>query len=736
MKKILFTSAMLTGILTLAQETKKDSANVKTIESVSMTKKLFQKKADRLVYDVAATTSTKGSTAYDLMKEIPSVTNTDDKEFKILGKSAVQIFINGRKSNLDQEAVNALLKGTPSENISKIEVISVPGSEYDVAGNTGIINIILKKKTTDGVNGTLRMQNEKSYFDNPSASITVNFRKNKFGGNANAGLGQEHYYEGITLENGNASSKTISRGSVTGPNENYYAGALLDYEPDAKNYFSIGINTVMNPTRNAKHEFYNQTFGSNAPSAQTLMLGTENRKNKTISTELHYDRSQDDKGSKLKLNGGYLFYKKNEENMNRIYEMPARDFLSGFNQTTPQVIRNYSFQADEILKLRDGATLSFGGNFNFTKTDNNTLFETSSNGISVKDNTLSNHFVYRESIGAVYANYERNLGKKISAKGGVRYEYSDTKGDILGKDDPLYHFKKNYGDILPFLNLNYNINDINSLSYNFSSRVKRPSFWELNPVRNYTTSTNFIQNNPFMAPSKIYSQELMYMFKNAYFLTIGHTITKDASTQIPLQKINAANDVELRYIRTNYGDKQDFSATVGLQKAFFKNVWIGSYTATLNHSVYKGSVNTDPLTHEVFDTYTVDRKSTFFIFSGSNQIAADKRKTWWFGADYFIVTPQNMELGKLPTIQQLNLSLKKNWENWTFKAAIDDILNTNHLIKILNSNDNGYFSNVYQNRINKTYSLSITYNFGNSKIKNVRREESANQAIKSRTGGK
>lgn len=736
MKKIYLTAALISGIAAFAQEKKTDSVEVKKIEDVVITKKVFQKKSDRLVYDVSASPANKGASAFDLLKETPTITTTDDKEFKILGKSEVVVYINGRKSTMEQAALLAMLRGTPSENISKIEAISVPGSEFDVPGNTGIINIVMKKKTTDGINGTLRMKNEKAYYDNPSSSLSVNFRKGKLGGNFSGGLADEKYRENITLENGNATARTLSEGIVEGPNKTYYANIALDYDANEKNFLSWNLNTLYLPTKDRMQSFFNQNYENGVLKSTSLLRGSGNSESKNITTALNYEHLTDDRGSKLKLNGAYLYYNKDQEDFNRNYTSPGEVLKSGFNQITPQVINNFSFQGDYIKKFKNESTASFGGNFSYTKTDNDTNFETGDGITFVKSADLSNHFIYNENIAAVYANYERKFGEKVSGKVGMRYETTFTKGDILGKDDPLYHFKKNYGNVLPFLNLNYNISENNNLSYNFSSRVRRPSFWELNPVRNYTTENNYIQNNPFMVPTKIYSQELMYMHKNAYFITLGHTFSKDKATQIPLQKLNANGEMELRYIRTNYGDEQDFSATLGMQKSFYKGAWNASYSATVNHTKYTGRIDTDPLTHEVFDPYIVDRKTTFLVLSANNQIALDKKKSWWLGADYILLTPQELELGRLSLIQSLNLSLKKNWENWTFTANVDDVLKTNNHITIENSDSRGYFSNVKQGRYSRQVSVSVTYNFGNKKIKAIRKDDSANKDIKSRTGGK
>ncbi|MEF9479709.1 hypothetical protein OWR28_20085 [Chryseobacterium sp. 1B4] len=47
---------------------------------------------------------------------------------------------------MDSEALIEMLKSTPSEDIQKIEVITVPGSEFQVESKEGVINIVMKKQ--------------------------------------------------------------------------------------------------------------------------------------------------------------------------------------------------------------------------------------------------------------------------------------------------------------------------------------------------------------------------------------------------------------------------------------------------------------------------------------------------------------------------------------------------------------------------------------------------------------
>src|SRR5690606_33078794 len=86
------------------------SFKVKLNESIKLDEadlkdKDFRKKSDRFIYDVAASPVAKENDAFQLLNETPLVSSTDDKSLKILGKSNEIIYINGRKSNMDTEAI-------------------------------------------------------------------------------------------------------------------------------------------------------------------------------------------------------------------------------------------------------------------------------------------------------------------------------------------------------------------------------------------------------------------------------------------------------------------------------------------------------------------------------------------------------------------------------------------------------------------------------------------------------
>src|SRR5690606_28121524 len=119
---------------------------------VTAEKPLIERKADRLVFNVRSSVFANGVSADELLKNVPRIDPTSDG-LSIIGKSSVQIMINERLLNLSGDDLKNYLKSLRSENIEKIEVITNPSAKYDAAGNSGLINIKLKKNSKLGFDG-------------------------------------------------------------------------------------------------------------------------------------------------------------------------------------------------------------------------------------------------------------------------------------------------------------------------------------------------------------------------------------------------------------------------------------------------------------------------------------------------------------------------------------------------------------------------------------------------------
>ncbi|MGV8916125.1 MAG: TonB-dependent receptor domain-containing protein [Kaistella sp.] len=737
MKKIILTSLFLTGFAVFAQEkTPSDAVKTQDIKEVTVTKKVFRKESDRFVYDVAASPVAKGNTAFGLLKETPLVSSTDDKTLRIAGKSNAVIYLNGRITQMDAESLTEFLKNTPAENIQKIEVITMPGSEYKVESTDGIINIVLKKKTSNGLNGNMRLSNNQSYYNATGAGVSLNYRKDKLGVNANINSSeniQEQYY---ILRNGNSAATNQTEGRVTDPNRNLGGYLNIDYQLNDNNSLALTYNSRANKSYNSTVSLFNSTTNLlDNTTDYTWTKNKEDARSYNNSLNLNYELKTDSLGSKLNLNAAGLNFKRFQTSTHFTLASDEQANNNGnllrISQDQPQIIDNFSATADYIQKLKKDFTIAVGGNFNKTKTDNDTKYD-EYNYITEISELQPNHFRYDENIYGAYLTVEKIFSPKFSAKAGARYEMTKSVGKSdNAQDENLRNIERDYDKLLPYFSFNYAINDKNNISYAFSSRMRRPSFWELNPVKNVLTEFNYIQNNPFVKASTSYSHEFTYMFKNSYFFIVNHSLKKDDITQVPLQGvINGQN--QLRYIRTNFGDRQEMSAMLGMQKSFFKGWLSTNFNIGMQRNINDGSLSQDPITGDIFPLYENHTASNSLLIQTNNNLQLDKKKTWFLGVNYWYVDKQQIELGLLNELMSLDLTVKKLWNDWTFSLAVEDVLGTNK-ITITDYQENGNYNYVNQNPYNRNVEFTIVYNFGNKKVKKVRDIESADKDIKSRT---
>ncbi|ACU08677.1 putative TonB-dependent receptor [Flavobacteriaceae bacterium 3519-10] len=663
---------------------------------------------------------------------------------------------------MDAESLVQFLKNTPAENIQKIEIITMPGSEFQVDASDGIINIILKKRSTDGLNGNMRMAGSVNKYSQNTASFSANYRKDKLGISANLSGGSNIQAQSYVLRNGNGLVSNESVGDIDDPNQNIGGYVNIDYQLTDKSSLAFSWNTWANKSYDSQVNLFNTLRKFDADGNLTGISfsnsrNVEDARSYNNNFNLNYELKTDSLGSKLNLNAAYLNYKRLQNTDNNTFAALADgsdSFLTRYvYQSLPQLINNFSVTADYIQKFDIDFSVAVGGNFNKTNTDNDTqnttydyLYNPEGTLIDTDMSPTPNHFIYDESIYGFYLTLEKKVSEKFSGKVGARYEITNSLGTSDNLPDiSLRRIERNYSNFLPYVSLNYALNDKNNISYAFSSRMRRPSFGMINPVKNILTENNYTQNNPFVKASSTYNQELTYMYKNSYFLILNHSFLKDVITQVPLQGFPVSPDGtvgpenQLRYIRTNFGDRQEMAAMLGLNKSFFKQALSINFNAGVQHNINNGSLAVDPTTGDRFQnilgefvTYSNNTSSTSFVIQTNNTLRLDKKKTWFLGVNYFYVDKQQIELGLLNELMSLDLNIKKIWNDWTFTFSVNDVLRTN-VVEIEDIQQNGNYNYVKNDMYRQNAALSIVYNFGNKKVKKVREIDDANSDVKSRT---
>src|SRR5690554_6255169 len=137
-----------------------------------------QVRLDKKIYNIGKDLTSGGATVSDALSNVPSVTVDVDGAIALRGNDNVKILINGKPSAIAGFGSTDALRQLPAEAIDRVEVITSPSARYDAEGTAGILNIILRKEKTLGVNGSLSTTLGHPLSSNVSGNI--NLRTNKF----------------------------------------------------------------------------------------------------------------------------------------------------------------------------------------------------------------------------------------------------------------------------------------------------------------------------------------------------------------------------------------------------------------------------------------------------------------------------------------------------------------------------------------------------------------------------
>ncbi|HEY6064191.1 MAG TPA: carboxypeptidase-like regulatory domain-containing protein, partial [Chitinophagaceae bacterium] len=144
---------------------------------ITARKSLLNTSIDRKVYNVGQDIMAQSGSASDILKNIPSVEVDIEGQVSLRGSPDVMILINGRPSPLMGKTRAEVLQQLPANSIERIEVITNPSARYKPDGTSGIINIVMKKNTKAGWNGSAiaNAGNSERY----NGSLSLNYKPGK-----------------------------------------------------------------------------------------------------------------------------------------------------------------------------------------------------------------------------------------------------------------------------------------------------------------------------------------------------------------------------------------------------------------------------------------------------------------------------------------------------------------------------------------------------------------------------
>ncbi|MGK4879598.1 carboxypeptidase regulatory-like domain-containing protein [Elizabethkingia anophelis] len=130
--------------------------NIQGVTITAQSTKPYKVELDKKTYDVKSDLTSIGGNLQDVLTNVPSVSVDPDGTVSMRGSSNVRFLVNGKPSALlGIDAGANALQAIPADQIDRIEVVTNPSAKYDASGTAGILNIILKKNSKLGFNGSV-----------------------------------------------------------------------------------------------------------------------------------------------------------------------------------------------------------------------------------------------------------------------------------------------------------------------------------------------------------------------------------------------------------------------------------------------------------------------------------------------------------------------------------------------------------------------------------------------------
>lgn len=563
------------------------SQDAQMLESVTVSadKPLMQMGIDRKIFNVEKNINSTGGTAVDIMRTIPAL-NVDIDGNVTLRNAAPQIFVDGRPTTLTLDQI-------PSDAIESVEMITNPSAKFDASsGQSGILNIVLKKAKKVGYNGGVRTGIDSRGRINAGGDINV--RQGKVNVFASTFYNQRKSKSTGETDRQNLSTnpQTTTDQSNNSVNKGGFAFGRfgLDYFIDNRNTLTISQNIAGGKFNfNNKNNLIYQTLGSGGITSQYRnTLGYNKFHNYT--TTLGYKHTFAKTGREFTAD---VNYNRTPNSGQQDIYIRSFDDISQRNPKTPEQLQNIINSGNNrFVVLQTDYVNPINANMKWEAGLRSQIRSFESSQFNFYDRVpqlnLNNQFTYSDYVYAGYATFSQKIKDNFSYQVGLRAESSSYSGEQqLSKTT----YKNNFPlSLFPSVFLTKNIGSNQDLQLNYSRKINRPGFFQLMPSTDYSDTLNLQTGNPGLRPEFTHSLELSYMKtygekNNTFLATVFGKYTTDLIARYQTEK--------------SFGDTMALvsswinasTAYAGGLELIFRNTVTKWWEVNLNTNVYYSKIN-------------------------------------------------------------------------------------------------------------------------------------------------
>lgn len=711
---------------------------------VSADKPMIQMGIDRKIFNVEKNINSTGGTAVDIMRNIPGL-NVDIDGNVTMRNAAPQIFVDGRPTTLSLDQI-------PSDAIESVEMITNPSAKYDASGGqSGILNIVLKKAKKIGYNGGVRAGVDSRGKFNGGGDINV--RQGKVNVFATAFYNQRKSKSEGETDRLNKTSSLFTR--TLQDNESVFNGRFafarfgLDYFLDNRNTLSVSQNIfggVFRPNNQNDLLYsandaliesqYRNTTGKNTFNNYTTTVGFKHlfpQAGREWTADVNYSYSPNTGNSDINIRS---FSDMNHE------DPKSPEQLQQIN--TGGKNKYLVVQTDYVHPLGEGKKIEAG-----LRSQTRTFDSHQFNFLDgVPQLQLDNQFTYTDYVYAAYGTFSQKVKDLFSYQVGLRAESSRYNGEQIGKQSYKNDFPVS---LFPSIFLTKSIGNQQDLQLNYSRKVNRPNFFQLMPNTDFSDTLNLQTGNPALKPEFTNSVELSYQKiygdrNNTFLATLFGKQTNNLIARYQTNKdIGDTNALVSSWINAN-------SAYAAGLELIFRNNFTAWWEMNLNTNVYYSKIsgsevvpdlensrtssftklnNTFKITKTLSVQLSADYQSKSALpVSTSNSGNGGGRGGWMGGAPAssqgYIDANYGVDLGI-----RKDFKIKNNQASLSFN--INDILRTR---KYSSHSSSGIFvQDDWRRRDPQVARLNFSYRFGKFDMNLFKRRNSRTETDEMPQGG-
>ena len=672
-------------------------ASSKLLGEVQVTseKKLMELQLDKRVYNVSKDVSNIGANASEVLANIPSVTVDIDVNVSLRGSQGVRILIDGKPSAMTGIRSTDALRNLQGAMIDRIEVITNPSSRYDAAGESGIINIILKKNKTKGFNGNFT--GTSGYPSNFSGAYSVNYRTQKinlfssFGSNYRKNRGKGFSTQRFTGTDTSFVYNQTNKRTRSDFSVDFMAG--IDYYISSGTTLTGSLLVEGGREKNLSTILY-EDFNNNGQLTKSVFRTDDERANeRDTEVSLSYRKKFTGSGDK-EWTADFKWTNSGEkESSDYIQDNSNGGEALIQRSANPAYEDNILLQTDYINSIGEDGKFEMGFKGTIRKITNEYLVEEKTNNGAWKIlPAFDNNMEFTERVYAVYGMFGNKI-KKFSYQFGLRGELTDMRTGLT-KTNQVNN--RSYFNVFPSGNFSFELSEKNTWQLSYSYRINRPNFRNLTPFADFSDPRVYFTGNPNLNPKYTHSIEtgnLTDWGKGTFLVSVYYRHKKGVVERIRiLDTVTGITNI----VPVNLSTQND----LGLEFALSLTAaewWKLNSSANFFRSVAIGKYNDNDLESKTVSwTSRTTSRMTFF-------------KQLDFQASLNYQSPRINTQGKELSVYSIDLGLAKDVfkGKGTLTFNVRDLMNSRRRRSVVDIP--GYYSS--SNNLWRPRQMTLTLNF-------------------------